>query len=51
MAIKKGFGSSSIDNIANGNKLDDFSLKSNKNTNNNMRGNKHDIRFSLMISV
>ncbi len=23
----------------------------NKNTNNNMRGNKHDIRFSLMISV
>ena len=35
MATKKGFGSSSIDNIANGNKLDDFSLKSNKNTNNN----------------
>lgn len=35
MAIKKGFGSSSIDNIANGNKLDDFSLKSNNNTNKN----------------
>lgn len=35
MAIKKGFGSSSIANIANGNKLDDFSLKSNNNTNNN----------------
>ena len=33
MATKKGFGSSSIDNIANGNKLDDFSLKSNNNTN------------------
>ena len=33
MAIKKGFGSSSIANIANGNKLDDFSLKSNNNTN------------------
>ena len=35
MAIKKGFGSSSIASIANGNKLDDFSLKSNDNTNNN----------------
>ena len=34
MAIKKGFGSSSIANIANGNMLDDFLPESNKNTNN-----------------